>query len=79
MVHDITMLLSWSKIQCLFKGEEGEGGEVGAGANSGRGERRRKREPEEKKKKKTRKVTQPLHKKQYCNFSKIVLVLLVEY
>ena len=55
MVHDITMLLSWSKIQCLFKGEEGEGGEVGAGANSGRGERRRKREPEKKKKKKQEK------------------------
>ena len=52
-----------SKIQCLLGGEEGEGGEgeeVGAGAASS-WEKRRKR-------KKLRKVTQPLHKKQTCNF-----------
>ena len=38
-----------------IRGEEGEGGEVGAGVASGWGERRRKREPEKKKKKKIKK------------------------
>ena len=52
-----------SKIQCLFRGEEGDGGEVGPGAASGWGERRRKRETQKKKKIKFKKATQPLHKK----------------
>ena len=51
------------KIQCLFRGEEGEGGEVGAGAASDWGERKRKREPGKKYEDKNQEKSHILSKK----------------
>ena len=60
-----------SKIQCLLGGEEGEGGEVGAGAASSWGERRRKRKTKKEEKIKKSK-TQLLQKNNLATSPKCI-------